>query len=149
MSESKQQHVYLLLTAVHHNWSLMKAGDWNHTEWFVYSNGSYLCRTYYNPTWEALESLETEAASGQARGESVPWRVHTANGKMRAPSFRALLDAMETDPWRPDGEVIHACDGDAWELRQFDMSGKTIRDSGRLGYIYGNAVLERITALLP
>ena len=78
-----------------------------------------------------------------------PYVIISSGDLVYKMDFNKLLDALEMDPWRPDGEAIHACDGSAWELRQFDKTGKTIRHSGRLGYICGNAVLEQIVSLLP
>ena len=141
---------YLLLTARHQNWSMMKAGDWNYTEWLIYSDGTFFCKRVFNPTLEEWERINEILEKKSEKINECPWKKkHLINGKLATRDFNKLLDALETDPWRPDGEAIHACDGSAWELRQFDKTGKTIRHSGRLGYICGNAALEQIVSLLP
>ena len=129
--------------ATQYNWSLIRAGDWESTEWTIFGDGSYSRRTSRLMTLEEYEDAGQKTKSYDFR------KIHTESGKMIAPKFSELLDAMNTDPWRPDGEMIHACDGVAWAFRQFDVTGKTVRDSGKPGYIYGNDVLERIASLLP
>ena len=136
---------YPILEAAHHNWSLIKAGDWIQTEWIIYCDGTYIRKSRYNMTME--EILRQINAGIYDNRKFV--HVYTENGKMSMPIYSALLDAMAKTPWRPDGEMIHACDGDAWEFQQFDMIGKTVQDSGSVGYIYGNEILERIASLLP
>ncbi|MBE6069670.1 MAG: hypothetical protein E7211_18565 [Clostridium lundense] len=145
----KHPQNYSILEATHYNWSLIKAGDWEKTEWFVNSDGAFLRRSYYIMTLEEIERLKTAGVYDKACKECGLRRIYTENGKMTMPKYSALLDAMDVNPWRPDGERICACDGDAWKFQRFDITGKTVQDSGPVDYIYGNEVLERIAKLLP
>ena len=56
---------------------------------------------------------------------------------------------MERDPWRDPDIVCHAYDGVAWKIEQYSQDGALIRTSGKMNYIYGQAVLEAIVSLLP
>ena len=139
----------VLLKATHQNWSMIKAGDWEQTEWTIYCDGSFLQRTYHIMTQGDIDRLKKAGDLDEAIRECGLRRICTESGKMPAPKLSELLDAMDVSPWRPVGERIDACDGDAWKFQQFDMAGKTVQDSGPVGYIYGNKVLERIAKLLP
>lgn len=145
----KHPRNYPILEATHQNWGLIRAGDWEQTEWIIYCDGTFLRRTYYIMTLEDIERQEKAGAFNEAVRECGLRRIYTENGKMPMTKVSELLDAMAKTPWRPNGEMIVACDGDAWIFQQFDMTGKTIQDSGAVGYIYGNKVLERIASLLP
>lgn len=145
----KYSQKYPILEASHHNWSLVKGGDWEQSEWVIYCDGTFLRRSYYIMTPEEVKNSQNKGIFDRTRMEHGLRHIYAESGKMSMPKFSELLDAMEKSPWRPDGELIRACDGDAWKFQQFDMTSKTVKDSGPIGYIYGNRVLEGIANLLP
>ena len=113
----------------------------------VYTDGQYFVKWRFNKSGEEKPD-EALSAAGDGAEFCERSKTYRCSGKMSAQAFQRLMEAVNTDPWRRKGEQIFACDGDAWKFRQFDANGNTVRDSGALGYIYGNAVLERIASLL-
>lgn len=124
----------LVLKAEVHNWGLMGPGDWNHVDWFVFSDRTYKKTCYCNPTIGNHD--DTSPSSLNA-------------GKISQKAFDRLLKCLDTDPWRDSEILCCGCDGVAWQIEQYDAAGTVVRTSGEPGYIYGNHVLESIVSLLP
>ena len=120
---------HLILLAHHENWGLIGPGSWRGVTWRIFSDGSY--------------TLESEFIPDGGSDGPVRYR-----GKMRAPSFRKLTEAISCD-WDSDLHHVEGCDGDAWAIDQYGENGVVIRSSGPLDYIYGKEKVERIAELLP
>ena len=64
-------------------------------------------------------------------------------------AFTKLKEAIKKEPWRDPSINRDACDGEAWEINSYKEDGSIDKTSGKLGYIYGQRILEAITELLP
>ena len=130
MAEEKgKKEKYLILQAINENWGLIGSGDWHLVNWRVYSDGSYSIVSKFAPDGEPEEPVQRR-------------------GKMRAPSFRKLMDAISCE-WSRYSPDAGGCDGDAWAIEQYDENGNVIQSSGPLDYVFRNAKIERIIASLP
>ena len=130
----------LLLKAIEHNWGLTGPGDWNTVTWLIYHDASYDIISAFNPTIEDAEIEES----------FLPKLVEKkVTGAMEPDDFSKLCEAIKSDPWRDPTIDVHACDGVAWELEAYREDGSIEKTSGKLGYIYGDRVLETIVSLLP
>ncbi len=135
---------YLLLKAVKHNWGLMGPGDWKEERWTVYSDGLYTRVLTYNPTLEEVEEMRTNDDCIRTTAKCVK----RTRGRIK--HFDRLQKLITSDPWIDPQIVCNACDGVAWKIDVFSPEGEIIKTSGdRIGYIYGQRVLEEIAALLP
>ena len=130
MAEEKAKiETHLILQAYNENWGLIGPGDWHSVTWRIFSDGSY--------------SINSSFGSDDEFGKPVRrW------GKMRAPSFHKLTEAISCE-WNEGLFDVDGCDGNAWAIEQYDEKGKILRSSGPLGYIYGKEKIERIIKLLP
>ena len=126
----------LFLKAVEHNWSLHGPGDWNIVEWEIYYDHTYATKVSFIPKRDqkTYESID------------VPPIINT--GKLNHRAFSDLETLLKTKTWRDPKIVIHACDGVAWKIEYYSSDGKIINSSGKLGYIYGEKLLEDIVKLL-
>ena len=130
----------LLLKAIEHNWGLTGPGDWNTVTWLIYHDASYDIISAFNPT---LEDAEIEESF-------LPKLVEKkVAGAMESDDFSKLCEAIKIDPWRDPTLDLYACDGVAWKLEAYRDDGSIEKTSGKLGYIYGDRVLETIVSLLP
>ena len=130
----------LLLKAIEHNWGLKGPGDWNTVTWLIYHDASYDIISAFNPTIEDAEIEES----------FLPKLVEKkVTGAMESDYFSKLCEAIKIDPWRDPTLDVNACDGVAWELEAYREDGSIEKTSGKLGYIYGDRVLETIVSLLP
>ena len=119
---------YLLLEARKVNWGLSSCGDWSSISWKVYNDGTYFVEICFIPKQDPDDFIQK-------------------SGKMRKDHFTKLCEAMDRD-WSSEFTTC-ACDGEAWEIKQYSPEGYIIKSNGTLDYIYGQKPLERITELLP
>jgi len=116
---------------------LIGSGDWRETVWEIFYDASYRIYIKYNPVFEP----ETE---------QIPqFRTQILNGELNKEAFTKLLQLLSTGQWRTPGKEIVACDGTAWKIDFYSENGELLNSSGKLGYIYGEKVLEEIVRLLP
>lgn len=121
-----------MLKASEHNWGLMGPGDWRETVWEVNYDGTYKITSVFNPIMDP-NSVE------------IPKTVkQSTTGSLNDDEFSKLKALLEKEKWRTPGVMIEACDGTAWKIDFYSPEGKIQRNSGKLGYIYGEKVLEKI-----
>ena len=126
-----------MIVATEHNWGLKRAGDWNIITWKIYYDRSF------------LKSVETIPGLNDDLTE-IPNTIRDAvSGEMEPEAFEELRTLLETEKWRILGRDINACDGVAWKIDFYSPDGELRNSSGKLGYIYGEPVLERIVETLP
>ena len=133
----------LLLKAVAHNWSEIGPGDWETVTWFVYYDGSYEIIETINPPIHIQKGFDTIP---RCKNGVI---VRNRKGMMGNKNFSLLKRAMQPDPWKDPALEIDADDGVAWKIKSYREDGRVEKSSGKLGYIYGNRILERIVSLLP
>lgn len=115
----------LVLYVKHSNWGMMGPGDWNNTEWKIYSDLSVKVKVSYN------------FSKGEEKKEEY-------NFNLKDKDYERILTEIET---AKDNEIIvDGCDGSAWEYIQYE-NGNEIwkRDTG---YIYGIKSFENIAKIL-
>ena len=143
---------YLILKAVEHNWDMLGPGSWETITWSIFSDGSYKIREKRIPRHTAEKALEIIHSTGnfEEYKRIIRKREYTTlSGYMKEDSFFTLKKYLEANQWRDPSIDCYACDGVAWTFEYFDSDGKTIKTSGKLGYIYGHSTLENIAAILP
>ncbi|MBR6426899.1 MAG: hypothetical protein IKS28_03635 [Clostridia bacterium] len=141
MSEKR----WRLLKAVEHNWGLIGPGDWTTVQWNIYHDGSYEIISTFNPDTSSREAIEEILK----RNELPKPVKKKKTGKMNAKRFSKLREAIKLEPWRDPSLEVGGCDGEAWEIKSYRADGSTENTSGRVDYIYGHRVLEKIVDLLP
>ncbi|MBR4500829.1 MAG: hypothetical protein IKP22_02920 [Clostridia bacterium] len=134
----------LLLKAVEHNWSLTGPGSWNEIKWLIFYDGYFQVVSVFTPTFEVINKRETQKCTEQR----TPVMKKTA-GRMPDEAFAKLREAIKCEPWRDPALHVSACDGAAWEIESYGEDGSIESTSGKLDYIYGHRVLEKIVSLLP
>ena len=117
----------LKLKIIHQNWSLMGMGDWNNTEWNIYNDLTVKIKVKYNP-------IEDEKIDEDIVFEK---RISIDN-------YNEILKQINLS--KEDNSFVDGCDGDAWELIQYDDNNEIWKRE--LGYIYGIKPLEKIAKLL-
>lgn len=115
----------LVLKIRHVNWGIIGPGDWNNTEWKIYNDKTVDIKISYNFIDDSEENK-------------------TGNCELTTEVYEKLLNKIQLS--KESDVEIKACDGDAWEIIQYE-NGKEIwkRD---LGYIYGIKPLEEISIIL-
>ena len=53
------------------------------------------------------------------------------------------------EQWRDPNIDSDACDGSAWTFSHYDPEGHLIKTTGKVGYIYGQPILEGLAKVLP
>ena len=130
---------YRILRAVEHNWGLCGPDSWFKVKWLIFSDGSYELVASFAPGADAWKD-----------DEKIPKPVKKrTSGRMDEESFAKMRKAMMNKPWRDPSREVRACDGVAWEIESFKEDGSVENTSGKLGYIYGERVLETIVSMLP
>lgn len=138
MSEKR----WRLLKAVEHNWGLAGPGDWSKVQWNIFYDGSYEIISSFNPTLGAYEKMLNRNMHPK------PVKKKTT-GMMDKAVFAVLLKTIDCEPWKDPTLNVHACDGVAWEIESYRDDGSVKNSSGKLDYVYGHRVLEKIVSLLP
>ena len=129
---------YPLLKAIKHNWGLIGPGAWTKVKWLIFPDGSYEIVTTFNPSFDAIEK------------EDMLKPVKKKNtGQMDKKALSKLRKTLKQEPWRDPLIEVHAFDGVAWEMESYLVDGSVDKTSGKLDYIYGYKVLEKIVSLLP
>ena len=121
MSRCESTIRYKLLKATEHNWGLACPGDWSTVTWQIYSDGSYSVRAVFIPL---LEDLKCGKKSKSMKGQ------------MDAKAFSELKKALNVKQWKDPNIKIDACDGVAWDIKQYASDGKLLNTSGKTGYIW-------------
>ena len=126
-----------MLKAIEYNWGMMGPNDWNRTKWEVYYDGSYKITIYFNPSFdEMMEDIRKE-------------KIKRISGTLGEKEFKELKTHLDSKQWiDPQIDNRGTCDGTAWEIEYYDVSGKLL-NSSKLGYIYGHECLEKIASCLP
>ena len=119
---------YLLLQVTVNNWGLLGPGEWVSNSWSVFSDGSY--------------KLETSFLPDDGFAHPIKLKTKSKSGCFENEQFTQML-AILNEKWIDPSIDSDACDGTAWQIKQFYPSGRTKRSSGKLGYIYGQPI-ERI-----
>ena len=127
----------MLLNAELHNWSLIGPGDWTTVTWFIYYDKSYVIGREFNPEWDDVKADVRDR------------RLLVERGTLDDKRFEELKNLIDVDPWIDPRIRCDACDGVAWIIEAFSENGNIMKTSGKLGYIYGQKVLEAIVDCLP
>lgn len=122
----------LLLKAINYNWSEMGPGDWESTEWFVYSDRSYRAALSYRP--DLFDDDVTKR------------KVKEVKGSFSKAEFSLLCKIID-EKWIDPSISSEAYSGEAWQIKMLYPSGRTKKSSGKLGYIYHQPI-ERLVKIL-
>lgn len=123
----------LLLKAVNHNWGMTGPGDWESTEWFVFSDQSYRAVLSYRPDLSDDDDFTKRT-------------IKEIKGSFSKAEFTLLCTILD-EKWIDPAINSEACDGEAWQIKMLYPSGRTKKSSGKLGYIYHQPI-ERIAKIL-
>ena len=141
IGEKKIMRKYLLLSAEEHNWSCIGPGDWKTVSWRIYSDASYKIKIAFQKSWDDMPSF--------LHDKREPNNYKTKTGVMEKEAFEKLNKLIKTPIWRDSSLRIDACDGEAWSIYYYSPTKEILNSSGKLGYIYGEEVLEKIVSCLP
>ena len=126
-----------MLIAIEQNWGLMGPDDWNRTKWEVYYDGSYKITIYFNPSYDEM------------RDDVRKGKIKRISGELGEKEFKELKTHLDSKQWiDPQIDNSDCCDGTAWEIEYYDISGKLLKRN-KPGYIYGHECLEKIASCLP
>ena len=123
----------LLLKAVNHNWGMTGPGDWESTEWFVFSDRSYRAVLSYRP------DLSDD-------GELTEKTIKEFKGSFSKAEFSLICKILD-GKWIDPAINSEACDGEAWQIKMLFPSGRTKKSSGKLGYIYHQPIEQLVHIL--
>jgi hypothetical protein len=123
---------YLFLQAVRENWGLMGPGDLRTETYNIFSDGSFVHEKKYN-----VRDFSNKLHQDIFNGETIETK-----GMLNQKQMARLLEMIGED-WLDPEIDSSACDGDAWQIKQFYPSGKTKRTAGELQQIYGQPI-ERV-----
>ena len=126
----------MMLKAVECNWSLHSAGDWSETEWEIYYDHSYVTKVNFVPDYDCEKHEKIY----------VPPIINT--GELDNKTFSDLEALLKTKVWRDPNIHIRAYDGVAWKIDYYSPEGKIVNSSGKLGYIYGEKLLNDIVEII-
>ncbi len=126
----------LFLNAIECNWSLHSAGDWISTEWEIYYDHTYVTKVSFVPKYDRETHQKINVAP-----------IINA-GKLDDKTFSDLEKLLKTKEWRDPNLNIRAYDGVAWKIDYYSTDGNILNSSGKLGYIYGEKLLEDIVKVL-
>lgn len=115
----------LVLKVKHIDWSMMGPGDWNNTEWKIYSDLTVEILVSYNPM------------KNQENNKIV-------NSKLERKSYDKIFEKINLV--KENDINVDACDGSVWEIIQYE-NGNAIWKREK-GYIYGIKSLEKIATIL-
>lgn len=134
---SELMSVSKMLEVIEHNWGLKFQGDWHTVTWIINYDMSYSITVEYVPEWNPDRTVPNNTDS------------RIINGIMDKSAHDELREQLEIKQWRDPDIQINACDGVAYQIIYYSADGKTLNSSGKLGYIYGEEVLENIVNMLP
>ena len=126
----------MMLKAVECNWSLHSAGDWISTEWEIYYDHTYVTKVNFVPKYDRETHQKINVAP------------IINEGKLDDIIFSDLEKLLKTKEWRDPNLNIRAYDGVAWKIDYYSSDGNILNSSGKLGYIYGEKLLEDIVKVL-
>ena len=124
---------YLFLQAICENWGLMGPGDLRTETYSIFSDGLYTHEKQYN----AIDYDGKNHLDDIFHGKTIEIR-----GMLNQTQMARLLEMLGEDWLNPEIDSA-ACDGEAWQIKQYYPSGKTKKTAGELQQIYGQPI-ERV-----
>lgn len=122
----------IVFKLIHHNWSLMKLGSWNNTQWFIYEDNTYEKIEYYNSEIDMRNDYIEKSHTTYKLTDEEMARIMN---RIRELIPRAKIEDKD----------IGGCDGTAWSFAYYE-NGKAIWER-KTNYIYGITALEEIAGI--